>query len=121
MKSETFIGLIQTTEGFSPTKMEVVSLEDAKEANRSSSMYAGLKFVYGRTEEGKVVEFVKAGRWAKRDLNAMKEAGVIEAVAHGCFAPNNFEIPTGRAQISRTYEIGKKTVDKFNRLAKAFS
>jgi hypothetical protein len=119
MKSESFIGLINTSDkGLVPTEMTVVNMEDLREANRTSGMYAGFKIVYGRTESGEVFDFMKSGQWAKRDFMKLKEMGVIELVCHGCFAPTTFDIPQGRVKLSKTFECGRETKERLDRYAR---
>lgn len=111
MRSETFKGLVQTTEGLSPTGLFPVPLDDLKEANSQTRMVMGFRLLYGRTEDGKVFEFLKAGRLAKRDLNAIKSLGIVEAGCSWAFAPKQFEIPQGQTPISATFTLGGKETE----------
>jgi hypothetical protein len=112
MKSKTFKGLIETTEGLSMIEMYQVSLDDLKEANAQTAMVMGFRLLYGRTEDGRVFEFIKAGRLAKRDLEVMKKLGVVESVCSWCFAPKQFEIPQGRVPVSATITLGGKETER---------
>lgn len=118
-KNQNFVGMLQTTEGYRPHEMYVVPMDDMKEANSVSSSYAGFKIVYGRTEDNQVMEFIKAGKWAKRDFDRMKDLGIIELICSGCFAPKNFTIYGKWVQVSRSFECGKETKERFDRYAKA--
>lgn len=119
MKSKTFKGLIRTEDGLSITEMFQVPLDDLKEANSQTTEVRGFRILYGRTEDGKVVEFMKAGRLAKRDLNFIQKVGVVEAVC-SWFAPKHFQIPEGQVEISLSFALGgKKTQELMDLWAKA--
>lgn len=119
-KSATLIGMIQTTEGYHDYPMNVMPMDDVKEANHVSNKTMGFKFAWGRTAEGHVLEFIKAGNWAKRDFKAMQEMGVIELGSSWAWAPKTFKVPQGLVKILRSFEIGKETSEYMNRWAKAF-
>jgi hypothetical protein len=116
-----FKGLITTTEGLKDAKMTNVPMDDIKELNNNTSKTMGFKFVYGRTNDNKVIEFIKAGNWAKRDIKLIQEHGVIELIASFCWSPKNFEIDGIQTTIYKTIECGKETKEHFNRWLKAFN
>lgn len=119
MKSKTFKGLIRTEDGLSITEMYQVPLDDLKGANSQTTEVRGFRILYGRTKDGKVVEFMKAGRLAKKDLNFIQKVGVIEAVC-SWWAPNHFQIPEGQVEISLTFTLGgKKTQELMDLWKKA--
>lgn len=118
-KSETFIGLITTSEGYQQTKMTIVNLRDYNAANHQTCSTMGFRFIYGRTERGQIFEFIKAGKFAKRDLENIKKLGVIEAVTSWAFAPKRFLIPQGEKEIVKSFELGKETAEHINRWLKA--
>lgn len=98
-----------------------VPMDDMKKANQVSNMYMGFKIIYGVTADGKVFQFIKAGRWAKRDFKAMKEKlGVIELGCSWAYAPSNFEVDGRPVKLTKTFEVGKETVELFDRWARAF-
>jgi len=118
-KSETFIGLIQTTEGLRPTKMTIADITDHNRLNKQTCSTMGFRFIYGRTEQGQIFEFIKAGKFCKRDLENIKKLQVIEAVTSWAWCPKKFLIPQGEAEIIQSFELGKETSDHFNRWLKA--
>ena len=118
-KSETFIGLIHTTEGLRPTKMTIVNLQDTNEINRQTCSTMGFRFLYGRTEQGQIYEFIKAGKFCKRDLENIKKLGVVETVTSWAWCPKKFSIPQGETEITKSFELGKETTEHFNRWLKA--
>jgi len=118
-KSETFTGLITTTEGLRPAKMTIVNLQDYNEANTQTCSTMGFRFIYGRTEQGQIFEFIKAGKLCKRDLSTMQQLGVIEAVTSWAWCPKKFLIPQGEKEITKSIELGKETAEHINRWLKA--
>ena len=118
-KSETFIGLIHTTEGYQQTKMTITDITDITTLNRQTCSTMGFRFLYGRTEQGQIFEFIKAGKFAKKDIKIMQQLGVIEAVNSWAFAPKKFLIPQGEKEITKSIELGKETAEHINRWMKA--
>lgn len=118
-KSETFIGLIHTTEGYRETKMTKLDLTNIEILNRQTNSTMGFKIIYGRTEDGQIFEFIKAGKFCKRDLTAIKQLNIIEAVTSWVFAPKKFLIPQGEIEITKSFELGKETKEHINRWLKA--
>lgn len=96
-----------------------VPMDDMKKANQVSNTYMGFKIVYGLTADGKVYQFLKAGRWAKRDFKMMKDMGVIELGCSWTFAPSNFEVDGRAVKLTKTFEVGKGTVELLDRWARA--
>ncbi len=118
-KSKRIVGLIRTTSGLSPTEMTKINLNDYKVANRQVFSTMGFKFIWGLTEDGEIIEFVRGGAIRKKDLTLMKEMGVIEAVTSGCWAPEHWDVDGERKETSRSLEIGKSTKNLFDRWSKA--
>jgi len=120
-KCENFIGMVKTTEGFMPHKFYEMPLNNVQDANKATGKCMGFKIIYGCTEDGKVYEFMKAGNWAKRDLDAMKAIGVIEAGSSLAFAPKRFETNQGMVEVTMSFDIGKDTQDMKDRWLRALS
>lgn len=118
-KSETFTGLITTTGGLKPTKMTIVDLSNVEIINRQTCSTMGFRFIYGRTEQGQIYEFIKAGKFCKRDLQNIQKLGVIEAVNSWCWCPKKFLIPQGEKEITKSIELGKETAEHINTWLKA--
>jgi len=118
-KSETFIGLIQTTEGYRQTKMTITDITDHNRLNKQTCSTMGFRFLYGRTEQGQIFEFIKAGKFAKKDIKIMQQLGIVEAVNSWCWCPKKFLIPQGEAGITKSIELGKETAEHINRWMKA--
>jgi hypothetical protein len=119
-ESKTLIGLIHTTEGYQETGLYPVSLTTVEEINRATCSVMGFRIMYGRTEDGKVFEFMKAGRFCKRDIDFMKSIGIIEGACSWAFAPKRFKTPQGIVEITKTFELGRETLQKELEWAKAF-
>lgn len=96
-----------------------VPMDDIKRANWVSNTVMGFKSIYGVTADGKVLHFIKAGRWAKRDFKMMKELGVVELGCSWAFAPSDFEVDGRPVKIAETFEIGRETKEHFDRWLKA--
>ncbi len=120
-KSKMIKGLIKTTEGYSPVDLIIVDLNDYKNANKQTASTMGFRIMYGLTENGNVYEFIKSGRIAKRDLEAIKKLNVIELVNSWAFAPNHFLVNGVEKTISKSFELGKDVQDKLNEWLKAIS
>ena len=118
-KSKTFIGLIQTTEGYQQTKMTITDITNIETLNRQTCSTMGFKIIYGRTEQGQIFEFIKAGKFAKKDITAIKQLGVVEAVTSWAFAPKRFLIPQGEKEITKSFELGKETAEHMSKWLKA--
>lgn len=118
-KSETFYGLISTSEGYRQTKMTVIDLTSIEKVNKQTNSTMGFRFIYGRTEQGQIFEFIKAGKFCKRDLENIKKLGVIEAITSWVWCPKRFSIPQGEKEITQSFELGKETTEHINRWLKA--
>ncbi len=117
-KSKRIVGFIRTTTGGSPVEMTRINLECYKTANSQTFATMGFKFVYGLTQAGEIVEFIRAGAIRKKDLALMKDLGVVEAVSHGCFSPKKWKVDGGEMQdTAHTIEVGRDTSSLLDRWA----
>lgn len=85
---------------------EVVAFIKAK-----GSTTHGFEFVYA-VKDSQVVEFMKRGRFAKRDLAKMLEEGFREFFVSWAFAGNNFLLASGKIVRSESREINPKAITK---------
>ncbi|MDD4985916.1 MAG: hypothetical protein PHQ43_09015 [Dehalococcoidales bacterium] len=70
--------LSETSEGnLFPSDGDVFSSSDsAEKANREIMATMGMKLFYGQLPDGNVVEFIRKGRIAERDMKAIRDMGV---------------------------------------------
>lgn len=120
--SNTMFGVIG--ESRNKTEMTRLNLDDVQVANHQTMAVMGFRIAYGRTKDNKVIEFIKKGKWAKRDLKFMKDVGVVEVVASFVWAPKEFVIVQENGtevlvQRGQTIELGPETAAHLNRWVKA--
>jgi len=78
-----FKGLIRTTEGLMDANMKTVNdINDVKELNLKTSKTMGFKFMYGKTSNNEIIEFVKGGNWCKRDIENIKKFNILRQEVH---------------------------------------
>jgi hypothetical protein len=116
-KSTTMVAIMNSGYRYYPI---VVPMDDYKAANKATSATMGFKFMWGRTENGEVIEFIAGANLRKKDLAKIKTYGVVELVTSWCWAPDTWEIPVhGAVKVTKSVELNEEVNRHMNRWTNA--
>lgn len=97
------------------TKTYNIISKDVKEVaafiKKEGTLTHGFQFVYA-VADGKVVEFIKRGYFAQKDIRMMIEEGFGEFLVSWCFAGKNYLLANGEIVKATSREINPKAITK---------